>query len=73
MNALVEKQLPEKPPLWSTGPSVTALFEAERAEVEEEEDDEEEDEEDKGDRYFNKKIYNLIKEEYINYINYLLF
>ena len=45
MNALVEKQLPEKPPLWSTGPSVTALFEAERAEVEEEEDDEEDEEE----------------------------
>ncbi len=44
MNALVEKQLPENAPVWSTGPSVTALFDTERAEPEEEEEDEEEEE-----------------------------
>ena len=44
INALVEKQLPENPPVWSTGPTVTALFEAERAEPEEEEEDEDEEE-----------------------------
>jgi hypothetical protein len=44
VNALVEKQLPENAPVWSTGPSVTALFDTERAEPEEEEEDEEEEE-----------------------------
>jgi hypothetical protein len=45
INALVEHFIPEKPPLQSTGPTITAIMEAERAEVEPEEDDEEEEEE----------------------------
>lgn len=53
INALIEKAIPENPPLLSTGPTMTALLEADRAEPEEEEEDEDEDEGDGeyGDEY----------------------
>lgn len=42
INALVEHVISEKAPLQSTGPAITAMMEAERAEVEPEEDDDDE-------------------------------
>jgi hypothetical protein len=42
INALVERVISEKAPLQSTGPAITAIMEAERAEVEPEEDDDDE-------------------------------
>lgn len=51
INALVEHFIPEKAPLQSTGPTMTALMEAERTEIEPEEDDEDEEEGEYGEEY----------------------
>lgn len=47
INVLAENFIPENPPIWSTGPTMTALLEAARVvpEPEEDEDEEEGDEE----------------------------